>query len=60
MYDYNSNAILVQEIPNRQAQTIANAWEKLTQRLNMNGHKYNNFKLDNEISLELKNAFKKI
>ena len=39
MYDYNSNAILVQAIPNRQAQTIENAWEKLTQRLNMNGQK---------------------
>ena len=58
MYDYDSNAILVQTIPNRQAQTIANAWENLTKRINMNGHKYNNFILDNGIYAELKNAFK--
>ena len=38
MYNYNSNAILVQAIPNWQAQKIANAWETLTQRLNKNGH----------------------
>ena len=59
MYNYESNAILVQAIPNRQAHTIANAWENLTKRLNMNGHQYSNFLLDNEILVELKNAFKK-
>ena len=59
LYDYDLNAILVQAIPNRQAQAIANAWENLTNRLNTNGHKYNNFILDTEISAELKNAFKK-
>ena len=59
MYGYDSNAILVQAIQNRQAQTIANAWETLAKRINKNGHKFNNFILDNEISSELKNAFKK-
>ena len=28
MYDYDSNTILVQAIPNQQAQAIAQAWEK--------------------------------
>ena len=59
LYGYDSNAILVKAIPNQQEQTIENAWENLTKRLNTNGHKYNNFILDNEISAELKNAFKK-
>ena len=49
----------MQAIPNQQAQTIANSWEKLTQRMTMNGQKYNNFILENEISSELKNAFEK-
>ena len=59
MYDYDSNAISVQAILNKQAHTIANAWENLTNRRNMNGHKYNNFVTNNEILVELKNAFKK-
>ena len=59
MYNYDSNAILVQAIQNRQAQTIAHAWEALTKRINKNGKRFNNFILDNEISSELKKAFKK-
>ena len=49
----------MQEIPNQQAQTIAQAWESLTESMTKNGHKYNNFILDNEISTDLRNAFKK-
>ena len=59
LYDYNSNSILVQAIPNRQAWTIAQAWQALTDQLNTNGHKYNNFVLDNEILTDLRKAFSK-
>ena len=59
LYDYDSNAILVHPIPNRQAQTISCAWTTLTERLMKNGHRYENFILDNEISSDLKQAFKK-
>ena len=48
MSNYDSNAILVQAIPNKQAKIIAQVWEKLTEQMTMNGHKYNNFILDNE------------
>ena len=46
-------------IPNRQAQTISCAWTTLTNRLTKNGHRYKNFILDNEISSDLKQTFKK-
>ena len=59
LYDYNSNAILVQAITNRQAQTIVQAWEKIIERLTKNGHKYNNFILNNEISSDLRTSFQK-
>ena len=60
MYDYDSNAILVQAIQNRKAQTIAQAWEKLTKRINRNRKRFNNFILDNEISTELKKPSRNI
>ena len=59
LYDYDSNAILVEAVPNRQAQTLAKAWEKLTNRLRQCGHSYTHFVLDNELSADLKQAFKK-
>ena len=54
MYDYDSNAILVTALKNRQAKTIADAWESLHQRLTQSGHVTKNFVLDNECSNELK------
>ena len=33
LYDYDSNTILIQAIPNGQAQTIAKAWKTITDRL---------------------------
>ena len=59
LYDYDSNAILVEPVQNRQAQTIAKAWKKLTDRLWQQGHPYLHFVLDNELSTNLVNAFKK-
>ena len=59
MYNHDANAILVKAIPNRQAKTIANAWEELHNRLTNNGHETKKFILDNECSMELKTALKK-
>ena len=39
--------------------TIKGIKSTLAKRINKNGNKFNNFILDNEISSELKNAFKK-
>ena len=36
VYDYDSNAILVEPIQNRQAKTITEAWEKIYKRLTKN------------------------
>ena len=38
MYNHNANAILAKSIPNRQAKTIASAWEELHKRLTQHGH----------------------
>ena len=59
MYDYDSNAILATPLKNRQAKTIADAWELLHNRLTSHGHPTKNFLLDNECSLDLKQALTK-
>ena len=59
LYDYDSNVILALPIKNRQAKTLATAWETLHQQIIHTGHKTKHFILDNEISTEVKNAFKK-
>ena len=57
MYDYDSNAILVKAIPNRQAATIQDAWTDKLQILQRNGHKPDLHIIDNECSDNLKTAF---
>ena len=59
VYDYDSNAILAEAIPNRQAKTITEAWTKIYNRLTKNGPSFNHFILDNEISEDLKKSFEK-
>ena len=59
LYDHVSNAILVEPVQNRQAQKIVKAWKKLTDRLWQRGHPYSHFVLDNGLSTDLVNAFKK-
>ena len=59
MYDFDSNAIFGLPIKNRQAKTLATAWETLHQRLTIHGHPTKHFVLDNEIGAELKGALKK-
>ena len=59
VYDYDSNAILAEAIPNRQAKTITAAWERIHKRLTKHGHLFSHFVLDNEISEDLKAAFNK-
>ena len=59
LYDYDSNNILVKAIPNRQAAVIKNAWESLYKRLIRNGIDITHFILDNELSSDLRECFKK-
>ena len=56
-YHYDSNAILVEALKNRQAQTITDAWIKISKRLSLVGAAPNKWVLDNEISQTLKDAF---
>ena len=59
LYDHDSNANLVEPVQNRQAQTLAKAWKTLTDRLWQRGHPYSHFVLDNKLSTDLVNVFKK-
>ena len=59
LYNHDSNAILVEPVQNRQAQTLAKAWKVLTDRLWQRGHVYTHFVLDNELLNDLKQAFQK-
>ena len=59
LYDYDSNAILVQPLKTRQAHEIKQAWETLTKRLTKHGHVRRHFVLDNECSQDLQQAIKK-
>ena len=59
MYDYDSNAVMVKALPNRQAATIRKCWDTLHLRLTQHGHTIKHFILDNEISEEIKTSFRK-
>ena len=59
VYDYDSNAIMVEPIKSRAAAVIRNAWEKLNNILCSRGRKPNLYLLDNECSTELKQAMTK-
>ena len=55
-YNYDGNAILVEAMPNREADTIIAAWEKCHSRLHKNGISTTHYILDNECSAAFKNA----
>lgn len=49
-YNYDGNAILVEAMPNREADNIIAAWEKCHSRLHKNGISTTHYILDNECS----------
>ena len=55
-YHPNANGILIQQIKNRQAQTLVDARTKINHQLETAGLKSNMWILDNECSNNLKNA----
>ena len=59
LYNFDSNAILVEPIKNQQAQSITQAWQRAHDRLTKHGHITKNFILDNEFSGEFKKALNK-
>ena len=58
VYDYDSNAILVKAIKNRQAETITNAWKSIVAKLEKQNIQPTIFIMDNEASEDLKIAMK--
>ena len=54
LYDFDSNTILVEAVPNRQTQTMSNAWKKLINHLWARCHEYTHLVLDNELSNNLR------
>ena len=52
LYDYDANAILVEPMKNRQANSIATVWQICHDRLTKHGRITKNFILDNELSTE--------
>ena len=58
LYDYDANCLLFEAIPNREGQTLLNAWRKLYHRLINNGHDISTYVFDNECSTNLKAALK--
>ena len=59
MYDYDSNAILAAPLKNRQAKSITDACKTLHAPITKHGHVTRNFILDNECSVDLKQALTK-
>ena len=59
MYDYDSNAILIQTLKSKQAHKIKQAWVILTNRIIKHGHILKHYVLDNECSNDLKQAIRK-
>ena len=58
-YHYDSNAIFIQPLKNRQAETIVDAWKVINNRFTAAGAQPNAYILDNECSKYLKTAFGK-
>ena len=56
VYDYDSNAILVKAIKNRQAESITSAWKTIVAKLERQGIQPTLFIMDNEASADLKSA----
>ena len=59
VYDYDSNAILVEALSSRTAGEIKRGWECIHQRLNNRGVAPNLYILDNECSADLKHSMTK-
>ena len=59
VYDYDSNAILVEPLKNRTAHVITKAWQKIHSTFKNRGVDPKLYILDNEISGEFKDALKK-
>ena len=59
VYDYDSNAILVEPLKSRAVAGVKNAWLKITMLLESQGRKPDLHILDNECSAEFKHAFTK-
>ena len=59
MYDYDSNAILVEQIKNRQAATIRDAFLNIHKVLKARGNDPKFYIMENECSSDLKEAMKK-
>ena len=57
LYDYDSNLIMVEVIPDWNAETITKAYMKMYNKLKSKGHPPITFILDNEVSGYLVNAF---
>jgi hypothetical protein len=60
LYDFDSNVILTQAIPNCQARLLTNAWTNLHSQLHTNGTTPTLHILDIECSNELKKSIRKI
>jgi len=57
VYHYDSNAILVEPVKNRQAATLTEAWKKLNKKLKQRGEQPVLYILDNEFLQDLRTAF---
>jgi hypothetical protein len=57
-YNYDGNAILVEPIKNREADTIINTWTKIHKRLTNNGIATTHYILDNECSSAFKDTLR--
>jgi hypothetical protein len=57
LYQYDTNSIHAEAIPNRQAASIRTSWETIHKTLIRQGHPPNLHILDNECSQELQEAF---
>jgi len=59
LHHHATNTVHAKAIPNRQAASVRNAWEKTHKKLVQQGHAPNLHILDNKCSQELKDAFTK-
>ena len=59
VYDYDSNAILVEVLKTRQAAEIRNAWQTIQKTLSTPGASPEVYIMDNEASTDLKSAMTK-
>ena len=59
-YDYDSNAVLVEALPNRTAGALTKAWYTCFTKVKYNGYAFHLHILDNKCSEDTKKAFRKI